>query len=99
MNITDTVWHWQWKEVLSEAKKVKGEHIRVHPLLNWTEKDIWEYITEEQLEIIDLYYAQNGERYRSVGCECCSYAIKSDAKNNDDVAPCNELELLSIIFC
>ena len=25
MNITDTVWHWQWKEVLSEAKKVKGE--------------------------------------------------------------------------
>ncbi len=35
----------------------KGESIRVFPLSNWTEKDIWQYIAREQIEIVPLYYA------------------------------------------
>ena len=34
-----------------------GEHIRVFPISNWTELDIWQYIGEEQLEIPSIYYA------------------------------------------
>jgi sulfate adenylyltransferase subunit 2 len=36
-----------------------GEHIRVFPLSNWTELDIWQYIAEEQLEIPSIYYAHH----------------------------------------
>ncbi len=36
----------------------KGESIRVFPLSNWTEKDIWQYIEREQIEIVPLYFAK-----------------------------------------
>ncbi len=36
----------------------KGESIRVFPLSNWTEKDIWQYIAREQIEIVPLYFAK-----------------------------------------
>ena len=36
----------------------KGESIRVFPLSNWTEKDIWQYITRENIEIVPLYFAK-----------------------------------------
>ena len=39
----------------------KGEHIRVFPISNWTELDIWQYIAEEQLEIPSIYYAHERE--------------------------------------
>lgn len=35
----------------------KGESIRVFPLSNWTEKDIWQYIKKENIPIVSLYYA------------------------------------------
>ena len=35
----------------------RGEHIRVFPLSNWTELDIWHYIAREQLEIPSIYFA------------------------------------------
>lgn len=47
----------------------KGESIRVFPLSNWTEKDIWQYIEKEKLEVVPLYYAKvrpvvkRGENY------------------------------------
>jgi sulfate adenylyltransferase subunit 2 len=37
----------------------RGEHIRVFPLSNWTELDIWHYIAREQLEIPSIYFAHN----------------------------------------
>ena len=40
---------------LYNAKKAKGESIRVFPLSNWTELDIWQYIMAEQIEIVPLY--------------------------------------------
>ncbi len=40
------------------AKINKGESIRVFPLSNWTEKDIWQYILREKIEIVPLYFAE-----------------------------------------
>jgi sulfate adenylyltransferase subunit 2 len=37
----------------------RGEHIRVFPLSNWTELDIWEYIRREELELPSVYFAHN----------------------------------------
>ena len=36
----------------------RGESMRVFPLSNWTEKDIWQYISKEQIEIVPLYFAK-----------------------------------------
>ncbi len=40
------------------AKINKGESIRVFPLSNWTEKDIWQYILREEIEIVPLYFSE-----------------------------------------
>lgn len=45
-----------WK--LYNTKINKGESIRVFPLSNWTEKDIWQYIKRENIDIVSLYYAK-----------------------------------------
>ena len=45
---------WQ----LYNTRLHKGESIRVFPISNWTEKDIWEYIRREHIEIVDLYFAK-----------------------------------------
>jgi sulfate adenylyltransferase subunit 2 len=45
-----------WK--LYNTRINPGESIRVFPLSNWTEKDIWEYIRREQIEIVPLYFAK-----------------------------------------
>ncbi|MEK6540645.1 MAG: sulfate adenylyltransferase subunit CysD [Pseudomonadota bacterium] len=42
---------------LYNARKAKGESIRVFPLSNWTELDIWQYILREKIEIVPLYFA------------------------------------------
>ena len=42
---------------LYNARKFKGENIRVFPLSNWTELDIWQYIFMEKIEIVSLYLA------------------------------------------
>ncbi|NMN98963.1 sulfate adenylyltransferase subunit CysD [Antrihabitans stalactiti] len=42
---------------LYNGRHRKGEHIRVFPLSNWTELDIWQYIHEEQIELPSIYYA------------------------------------------
>ena len=42
---------------LYNARKTKGESIRVFPMSNWTELDIWQYIHLENIEIVPLYFA------------------------------------------
>ncbi len=42
---------------LYNARKARGESIRVFPLSNWTELDIWQYIHLQQIEIVPLYFA------------------------------------------
>lgn len=63
-----------------------GSHIRIHPLLDWTELDIWEYIEKESIPITSLYFDRGkGERYRSLGCYPCTNPVKSEAKNLQDI--------------
>jgi len=45
----------------------KGEHVRVFPLSNWTELDIWEYIDQEQLEVPSIYFAHEREVFERDG--------------------------------
>jgi sulfate adenylyltransferase subunit 2 len=45
----------------------KGEHVRVFPLSNWTELDVWQYIEEEQLEVPSIYFAHRREVFRRDG--------------------------------
>src|SRR3546814_3288463 len=42
---------------LYNARKAKGESIRVFPISNWTELDIWQYIARENIPIVPLYFA------------------------------------------
>ena len=52
-----------------------GTHVRIHPLLDWTELNIWEYIKRENIPTVSLYYDQgDGTRYRSLGCGPCQRA-------------------------
>jgi sulfate adenylyltransferase subunit 2 len=62
-----------------------GAHLRVHPILHWTELDIWRYIRREHIPVVDLYFAKNGRRYRSLGCAPCTDAIASTAATVDDI--------------
>ena len=46
---------------LYNGKIKKGESIRVFPLSNWTELDVWQYLYQEQIEIVPMYYARERE--------------------------------------
>ncbi len=45
----------------------KGEHVRVFPLSNWTELDVWEYIDQEQLEVPSIYFSHDREVFKRDG--------------------------------
>ena len=87
----DQDFHWDYMNQPAEpwdAFKGKSEehaHVRVHPLLDWTELDVWEYVRREQIPVIDLYFARFGKRYRSIGCEPCCLPVDSDAENVDEI--------------
>ncbi len=73
------IWHYYNLHVPKEI------HLRIHPLLRWTEVDIWQYIKAENLEVIPLYFADGGKRYRSLGCWPCTGAVASSASNVDEI--------------
>jgi sulfate adenylyltransferase subunit 2 len=85
----DSSFKWDYKNQPIElwsfykAKAKEDEHIRVHPILQWREVDIWRYIRRENIPVIPLYFAKNGKRYRSIGCECCCSPVNSQADNLD----------------
>ena len=63
-----------------------GTHIRVHPLLDWTELDVWEYIKREGVPVVSLYFNHgDGKRYRSLGCWPCTNPVESDATDLDGI--------------
>jgi sulfate adenylyltransferase subunit 2 len=66
-----------WDRFVAEVEP--GEHVRVHPLLDWTELDIWEYIARERIPVVDLYFARDGKRFRSLGCAPCTAPVASGA--------------------
>ena len=56
-----------------------GTHLRIHPLLQWTEIDIWRYIQRENIPMVDLYFARDGMRYRSLGDRDITSPVESTA--------------------
>jgi sulfate adenylyltransferase subunit 2 len=76
---------WTYKDQPAEVWRYynlhvpENVHVRVHPILHWTELDIWKYIERENLELIPLYLSREGRRYRSIGCYPCTSSIESNA--------------------
>ncbi|MBF0307160.1 MAG: sulfate adenylyltransferase subunit 2 [Alphaproteobacteria bacterium] len=56
-----------------------GGSIRIHPILDWTELDVWRYIQRENIPQVGLYFAKDGKRFRSLGCTPCTAPIESPA--------------------
>ena len=52
---------------LYNARVRKGEHVRVFPISNWTELDVWQYVAREQLELPGIYFAHEREVFRRDG--------------------------------
>jgi len=52
---------------LYNGRHRKGEHIRVFPLSNWTELDIWQYIADEEIELPSIYFAHRRKVFRREG--------------------------------
>ena len=73
-----------WNQYKTDFKP--GTHVRIHPLLDWTELNIWEYILRENIPTVSLYYdSGSGKRYRSLGCYPCTLAVDSSAKTVEDI--------------
>lgn len=72
-----------WGQFTTRLKP--GEHIRVQPLLDWTELDIWLYIRRENIPVPSLYFAKNGKRYRSMGCKPVTHPVDSQADTIDAI--------------
>jgi sulfate adenylyltransferase subunit 2 len=62
-----------------------GSHVRIHPLLHWTELDIWRYHRREGIPFVSLYLARAGQRYRSLGEKNITSPIASQAATLDEV--------------
>lgn len=73
-----------WNLFASDFGK-ETDHVRVHPLLHWTELDIWKYIEQEKIPIVSLYLSKDKKRYRSIGCEPCCSPASSNAKNVSEI--------------
>jgi sulfate adenylyltransferase subunit 2 len=52
---------------LYNGRHHRGEHVRVFPISNWTELDVWQYIAEENLEIPSIYYAHERKVFKRDG--------------------------------
>ena len=57
----------------------KDTHVRIHPLLEWTEVDVWRYIERESIPVVNLYFAKGGKRYRTLGCRPITKPVESSA--------------------
>ena len=63
-----------------------GTHLRIHPLLHWTEVNVWEYIDREEIPTLNLYFAdENDKRYRSLGCAPCTMPVDSGAETVPEI--------------
>lgn len=67
------------------ASPPPGAHLRIHPILHWTEIDIWTYTRREGIPIIPLYLSHNGKRYRSLGDADITFPVVSGASSVDEI--------------
>ena len=66
---------------LYNTKVRRGEHIRVFPLSNWTELDIWHYIEREELEIPSIYFAHRRSVFERDGILLADHPFTNKADN------------------
>ncbi len=81
-----------WNQYMTDFPP--GTHVRVHPILHWTEIDIWRYTKREGIPVIDLYFAKDGKRYRSLGDMDITFPVPSTASTIDEII--EELEATKI---
>ena len=64
------------------ARVRKGEHVRVFPISNWTELDVWQYVAREQLELPRIYFAHEREVFRRDGMlyACSDYVERMESE-------------------
>src|SRR6201990_1036518 len=67
------------------ASPPPGAHLRIHPILHWTEADIWAYTRRENIPIIPLYLARDGKRYRSLGDADITFPVVSNAASIEEI--------------
>jgi sulfate adenylyltransferase subunit 2 len=118
-SLRDSLGQWDPKNQRPEfwnlynGRVARGQSVRVFPLSNWTELDVWEYIRREEIPVVPLYFAKEREmlvrgdlllpldhpidllpgeapqrvlcRMRSLGCTCCTGAIRSSASTVDEI--------------
>ena len=88
-----------WDQFMTDVPP--GGHIRIHPLLQWTEIDIWRYIKQEEIPVVSLYFAKTYPdygaslmRFRSIGEKGITFPIESNATDLDQII--EELERTKI---
>ena len=87
----DNGFRWNYQEQpaemwdLYQSKLSSEEHFRIHPMLHWTELDIWKYIQREKIPIVPLYFARDGLRYRSIGCQTSCSPVNSRARTIPEI--------------
>jgi sulfate adenylyltransferase subunit 2 len=69
---------------LYNGRHHKGEHIRVFPLSNWTELDVWQYLAAENIDLPSIYFAHQREVFRRDGM-WLSVGPHTTARENEEV--------------
>jgi len=79
-----------WNQFMTDFPP--GTHVRIHPLLHWTELDIWRYIRREKIPVVPLYFAKRYPeygnkmmRFRSIGEKGITFPVESEAKDLDQI--------------
>ncbi len=72
-----------WDQYKTEFPE--GCHLRIHPVLHWTELDIWRYTQRENIPCVPLYFARNGKRYRSLGEKNITFPVESNAATIEEI--------------
>ena len=72
---------------LYNARVRRGEHVRVFPISNWTELDVWQYIARENLDLPPIYFAHEREVFRRDGM---LYAVSDFVERMDGEEPFTE---------
>lgn len=81
-----------WDQYKTEFPE--GTHMRIHPILQWTEVDIWRYHQQEDIPFCELYLSRDGKRYRSLGEKNITFPVDSDASTIEEII--EELEITSV---
>ena len=69
---------------LYNARVRRGEHVRVFPISNWTELDVWQYVAREQLELPSIYFAHERDVFKRDGM---LYAVSEFVERMDGEEP------------